>query len=208
MNTESKNNMAKEELKKLVNIRSGYSTRTRLTRSGSGGIKIIRPADISMWQPVDYTSLQIMDISPRSAESHYLKSGEILFWGRSGQIYSVLLDQVPEGVVAAGSFLVLTVHSGQNRLLPEYLNWFLNSRGAVRYFQMITGDSPQRVVTKAALENLNIPLPKPSDQFQIVKTWNLLLEEKELTMERLKIREELVNAVIEDTIEESVADER
>ena len=200
--------MIKITLEQLVSIRAGYSARTRLTQGRPGGIRVVRPADVSVWQPVDYSALQAMDIEPRNTGSHYLKSGELLFFGRSGQIYSVLLEDVPEKVIAAGSFLVLRVISGKIVVLPEYLNWFLNSSRARSFLQNIAGDSAQTVVTKSLLGELEIPLPDLNVQEQIVQTWNLLLKEKELTMERLKLREELVNAAIEDIIEESVSDEK
>ena len=192
--------MHKLELHELVNIRAGYSARTRLTQRGTGGIRVIRPADVSVWQPVDYSALQAVDIAPRNMDSHCLKSGELLFFGRAGQIYSVLLEDVPEKVIAAGSFLVLRVISGQNCLLPEYLNWFLNSSRARSFLQNTAGGSAQTVVTKSILGELEIPLPVLNVQEQIVQTWNLMLKEKELTMERLKLREDLVNQAIYRTI--------
>lgn len=194
------------KLNKLVNIRAGYSARTRLRQSGPGAIKVINPSDISSWHPVDFSKLQTVAIEPGKMENHSLKSGDLLFFGRSGQIYSVLLENVPDRVIAAGSFLVLTVNPGQKRLLPQYLNWFLNSKHAASYFQTITGESPQRVVTKTALMELDIPLPAVTVQDQIVKTWDLLLAEKELTMERLRIREEIVSNAIEGAIEGSGQD--
>ncbi len=192
--------MKKIKLNNLASIRAGYSARTRLTRGGSGGIRVIRPADVSVWQPVDYSALQTMAIEPRNVDSHCLKPGELLFFGRSGQIFSVLLEDVPDRIIAAGSFLVLTVHSGPSLLLPHYLNWYLNSSQAKDFLQRITGGSVLIVVTKSALHELLIPVPPLSVQEQIAKAWQLLLEEKELTMERLRLREEMVNQAIDSAI--------
>lgn len=175
----------------LASTRAGFPVRSRVEHDPQGDMLIVQPANLSPWQSIDFDCLHRFNSQGKGAGYHSIGQGEILFYGRAGQKYAVLVDQAPPArTVAAGSLFVISVKNPD--ILPEYLTWYLNSRQALDYFQIMTGGSPQRVVTKTILDKLEIDLPGPDIQREIVEIWSLWLKEKELTSQMLDKKESLV----------------
>lgn len=184
------------KLKEVARITAGLPARKKMEEDPQGNMRVIRPKDTAAWRRVNHDELIRIRFKGRKIESYFLKPGDILFFGRSGQSHSVVLESpVPENTAAAPSFMVLRIKD--DKTLPHYLNWYLNSDRAQKYFMAEAGGSFQRVVTKSVLENLEVPLPEQSDQERIVRIWYLWLKEERLTRQRLKHREEMVQAGID-----------
>lgn len=179
----------------LVGIRAGYPARSKIEHSDDGRVCIVQPMNIKPWEPINYAELHRFNPPNYSQSMHRLRNGDVLFFGRAGQRYAVLVDKLPaQMVVAAGSILILSCRKSE--ILPEYLVWFLNSREAHEYFEIMTGGIPQQVVTKTILEKLPVDLPDTETQREIVKVWDMWLEEQKITQKYLQAKSRLLDAGI------------
>jgi restriction endonuclease S subunit len=114
-----------------------------------------------------------------SGKDWFLKPGDILFMGRGARNFSVLIDKLPDRVLAAACFFV--VRTANSEILPEYLYWYLNQSPVEEYLKRFSGRGVHMpVIRRAVLESIDIPLPPIEVQKQVSALNKLLHKEQNL----------------------------
>jgi hypothetical protein len=120
-----------------------------------------------------------------------LKAGDMLFMARGSRNFSVLLEAIPDSVLAAACFFIIRVSNEE--VLPDYLCWYLNQVPVERYLIQNSGRGVHMpVVRRSVLENIDVPIPALEVQKKIMEMQTLEREEQELLNNLAKKRKELI----------------
>ena len=179
------------KIKEIGDISLGYTSRKGIDTSPQGSHYLLQAKDLdARTRTCELGSL--VRFSPiSSTKTSSLKKNDIVFMARGSRNFSVLLSNIPDGMVAAGCFFIIRVRT--KAVFPAYLAWFLNAEVARNYFARNRGKGVHMpVIRKATLENLDVPVPSLEKQEQIVELYSLARQEQSLLEELQKKRVLLV----------------
>ena len=155
----------------------GYSFRTRLPSIGTGTIGVIQMKDLTVHNRVDCSGLMRIKME-KFKEQHLVNRGDIIFRSR-GQVTTsaILLDDPGKAVVAAP---LIRIRVTGDSVFPEYLNWFINQIPAQAFLTSYAAGTTQKMISKQALENLEVLIPSLTRQKTIIELAMLAEEEQSL----------------------------
>ncbi len=132
------------------------------------------------------------------SEKHLLKEGDVLFAAKGTKNFAAVYDNHNEPAVASTSFFVIRLTN--QKVLPAYLAWFLNSHPIQTLLkgQAIGTSIPS--ISKQVLENLEMVVPSIEIQKTILQITILRNKEKALKMEietlrEKEIQQQIINAI-------------
>ncbi len=159
----------------------GYSFRSRLESSEIGTVSVIQMKDLTDQNRVDNNSLTLVDME-MPKEHHLVKPGDLIFRSRGLTTTSaILLDDPGTAIVAAP---LLRIRAKDRDIMPEYLNWFISQKPAQTFFASQAKGTTQRMISKEALDELEVFVPSLDRQRAIVAL-AFLAEEEQHIMEKL-----------------------
>lgn len=125
------------------------------------------------------------------SERHLLKDGDVLFAAKGTKNFAAVFENHNEPSVASTSFFV--IRPTDNKLLPQYLAWILNSQATQTLLkgQAIGTSIPS--ISKQVLENLEIAVPSTEAQKAILQITKLRNKEKSLKKEIEVLRDKYIN---------------
>lgn len=168
----------------IADIRMGVTLRGRdATRAhAAGSCQLVRIGDIS--QDGTWLNEQFVCIEPSESvrEDLFLRPGDVLFPNRGTRTTAIawLLD-LPH-TLAGAQFFVLRPDT--EKVLPEYLAWYLRTEEAARYFDGRRKGTYVPIIQRSDLAELELPLPPLAVQQKIVDVATLAVTERTLA-ERL-----------------------
>jgi hypothetical protein len=182
------------KLKMIANIQSGYISRGKIDPRDDGNCLLLQAKDVD----ADHLSCRtdaLVRFMPRlSGKDWFLKPGDILFMARGARNFSVLIDKLPDSVLAAACFFIVRIDKSE--ILPEYLWWYLNQSPVEEYLKRFSGRSVHMpVVRRAVLESIDIPLPPIKIQKQISEMTMLLQREQDLYKKLAEKRKYLMTKI-------------
>ncbi|VAX07674.1 hypothetical protein MNBD_GAMMA26-1406 [hydrothermal vent metagenome] len=122
---------------------------------------------------------ELVRVDEMPLPKHLVREGDIIFRSRAVKSFDgTLIDFEPNNVIVASPLIVITPQ--QNKVLPAYLNWFINQHITQSHFQNHAKGTAVRMVGKKALEALLVKLPSLGQQAAIVKLVSLAAEEQRL----------------------------
>lgn len=170
----------------------GYSFRGRLESDPAGEVAVVQMKDIDEANTLHSEGLLQIHL-PNLSDRHLVRPGDLLFRSRGGSYGAALVAKdFAHAVLAAPMLLVRPTSS---RLNSAYLHWLLNhpdTRTTLATFEVGTS---VKMISKAALEQLEVPLPSLEVQQRIVAIAQLAAHES-LLLEQLKTRRYTLNAGI------------
>src|SRR5437667_8846670 len=112
------------KLSTLCSIRSGYPFRGRIEHDANGIVRVIQMRDF------DYRNMTISNNltrvkEERGMEKHFLKSGDVILVAKGFNNFAIEVGPRETQTLASGSFVILRIEDTQ-RILPGYLEWYLN----------------------------------------------------------------------------------
>jgi restriction endonuclease S subunit len=120
-------------------------------------------------------------------EKHLLNNGDILLIAKGESNKACIYYQDTGPAVASSVFFVIRIQ--HNFLLPEFLQWLINTDLIQKRLFERTRGTHIRSLSKKALVDLEIEVPKLSVQKEILKINDLWKKEQSLTLELLKQKE-------------------
>ena len=190
------------KLKKIANIQSGFISRGKIDSREDGTCLLLQAKDVDADRH-SYRTDALVRFMPRlSDKDRFLKPGDILFMARGARNFSVLINKLPDSVLAAACFFV--VRTANSEILPEYLCWYLNQSPVAEYLKRFSGRGVHMpVVRRAVLESIDIPLPPIKIQKQVSEMTMLLQREQDLYKKLAKKRKYLMTEICLNSIRES-----
>ena len=183
----------KIKLKKIATVQTGYSFRSRLESKNTGAIAVIQMKDLSSTNRVCCDELVRLDMEIPKIH-HLVKPGDLIFRSRGLTANSALLADGPGDAVLAAPLLRIRVTS--NRILPEYLNWFISQLSAQSYFASCAEGTSLKMISKQSLENLEVFVPTIARQRLIVEIATLAEEEQRVMKALAEKRSQYISTTL------------
>lgn len=180
------------ELYKLIHIRPGYAFRSRPDYLNCGDYRVIRLQDIRDDNTVNWSEIARVDVDSIKQDD-ILKKGDVLFKSRGSSQSAIVIDRDEDDVIAVSQFFILRP---KEKLLPEYLAWYINQRKAQRYIAECSAGTAIQHISKKSLEGLDIPVCDMETQKKIADLYWLSQKEKAITKRIQKMRKTLINAIM------------
>jgi restriction endonuclease S subunit len=195
------------KLRKIANIQSGYISRKKIESNTHGSHFLLQARNVD-GDNLSYSTEALIRFAPDlSKKDRVLRRNDVLFMARGTKNFSVLIEDLPDSVLAAGSFFIIRVRSED--ILPEYLWWYLNQAPVENYLMRHTGRGVHMpVVTRAILENLEVPVPSMKIQKNIIETNKLMRREQELLDLLAKKKRQLATGVCLEALKDVSGKER
>lgn len=181
-------------LKDIASVQMGYSFRSRLEASEAGEVAVIQMKDFLDDNTVDCSEL--VRINMNSMKEHHLaQSGDLVFRSRGQVTTAAVLLEYPGKAVVAAPLLRIRV-TMPDRILPEYLNWYISQRDAQIFLTSRAKGTVQKMISKQAIEDLEVALPSLEKQKSIVELATLSAREQTLLHTLADKREQYISTVL------------
>jgi restriction endonuclease S subunit len=135
---------------------------------------------------------------PCVTANQILVPGEVLMTARGSKPRAAAFIQSERATVASSQFLVLRP---SKEATAEYLCWFLNQPGTIRYFRAHLKGSGIPFLPKETLLELRVPLPPLPVQEKIVQIHKLSNQEQRIMGQLQEKRKELVGVWLQELIQ-------
>ncbi len=184
----------KIKIKKLAMVQMGYSFRSRLEASSSGGVAVIQMKDLLDDNTVGCGDLVKIDME-MVKEHHLVQKGDLVFRSRGHVTTAAVLLEEPGKAVVAAPLLRIRI-TKPDRVLPEYLNWYISQRDAQIFLTSRAKGTVQKMISKQAIEELEVSLPSLEKQKNIVELASLIAREQNLLQQISEKREKYISTVL------------
>ena len=181
-------------LQHIAEIRAGCPFRERLEADAAGNIRVIQLKDLSDRNIVDFSNA-VRIYMPSPSESYFLHKGDLVFRSRGYITTAALMMEDADDVILAAPFLRIRIHD-RMLVLPDYLNWYISTKPAQRYFTARQTGTSVNMVAAGELAALPIPVPPLSVQHQIADIAELAEKEYWLETELMQKRKQYTEALL------------
>lgn len=181
-------------LKDLVTVQTGYSFRSRLDTSERGNVAVIQMKDLRDDNTVDCQSLVKVDLDGMK-EHHFVQKGDLVFRSRGLVTTSAVLLDDPGRAVVAAPLLRIRIND-YDRVLPEYLNWYIGQREVQLFLDSRAKGTFQKMIGKEAIEDIEVFLPVLEKQKCIIELAKLSGHEQTLLHELAEKRDQYISTVL------------
>jgi restriction endonuclease S subunit len=160
----------------------------------NGSFQFVRIGDIS--QDGTLRSKDFVRIEPNESvpEDLWLCSGDVLFPNRGTRTTALAFPIDAPRIIVGPQFFI--VRPDRNRVLPEYLAWFLRSPQSAAHFDSRRKGTYVQIVQRKDLAELELPLPPLEKQRQIVGVAALALRERELSEQIQNLQWRYTNEIL------------
>jgi hypothetical protein len=181
------------KLKEIASVQVGYSFRTRLESMSAGEIAVIQMKDLTGENRVECGNLARVDME-NLKHHHLVRPGDLVFRSRGLVTKSALLvDDPGRAVIAAPLFRIRAMHES---ILPEYLNWFINQAPTQNFLTSHARGTAQQMISKEALESLEVVVPPLERQRTIVEVAELAEHEQNLMRKVAEKRRHYISTML------------
>ena len=172
----------------------GYSFRSRLESSEGGGVAVIQMKDLLADNTVGCDDLVRIDLDAVKAH-HLAQRGDLVFRSRGSLATAAVLLGDPGKAVVAAPLLRIRVTKPE-KVLPEYLNWYISQRDAQIFLTSRAKGTVQKMISKQAIEELEVTLPSLEKQKAIVELATLSAREQTLLHTLADKREQYISTIL------------
>ena len=184
----------KIKIKKVATVQMGYSFRSRLEAVEGGGVSVIQMKDLLGDNTVNCDGLMKIDMEAVK-EHHLARKGDLVFRSRGHTATSAVLLDDPGKAVVAAPLLRIRV-TKPDKVLPEYLNWYISQRDAQIFLTSRAKGTVQKMISKQAIEDLEVALPSLEKQKAIVEVAVLSDREQALLHTLADKRDQYISTVL------------
>lgn len=139
--------------------------------------------------------------STYATQKHLLRHGDVLFAAKGTKNFATWYEMNNQPAVASTSFFVIRLNESiKEKVLPEFLVWFINHPYSQKYLKARAIGSAIVSISKAVLGDLEVSVPDLQIQKAILKITELRNTEKDLikkieTHRENKIQQQLINGL-------------
>lgn len=166
----------KSKIKQLATVQMGYSFRSRLEASIGGKVAVIQMKDLLQDNTVDCKALVNIDMETVK-EHHLAQKGDLVFRSRGLITTAAILLEDPGKAVVAAPLLRIRITKPE-KILPEYLKWYISQRDAQIFLTSRAKGTVQKMISKHAVEDIEVYLPGLEQQKNIVDLAKLSARER------------------------------
>lgn len=184
----------KTTIGEVAEIRAGYTSRGRMECDPEGEVAVIQNKDIADGR-VKLSGLERLPLAAGSTMNR-VHGGDIVFRTKGTSFCFALVEQEPEReTIVAAPLSLLRVRNGA-AADPAYLVWLLSQEHAQAVLGSMAHGTAVRVVSKAALEKMELTLPPMEEQRRVAEIARLSAEVCRLTHELAEMKAAYVQATL------------
>ena len=184
----------KLKIKQLATVQMGYSFRSRLEASRGGEIAVIQMKDLLQDNTVGCKKL--VKIEMETVKKHHLsQKGDLVFRSRGQITTAAILLEDPGKAVVAAPLLRIRI-TKPDKILPEYLNWYISQRDAQIFLASRAKGTVQKMISKQSIEDLEVCLPTMKQQKEIVELAKLSAREQTILGTLSEKRDQYISTVL------------
>ena len=166
------------QIKSFATVQMGYSFRSRLETFENGSVAVIQMKELLDDNTIGCDGLARIDMDDIK-EHHLVQKGDLVFRSRGLQATAAVLLDDPGKAVVAAPLLRIRVTKPE-KVLSGYLNWYISQRDAQIFLTSRAKGTVQKMISKQALEDLEVALPSLEKQKTIVELASLIAREQAL----------------------------
>lgn len=182
------------KIKQLATVRMGYSFRSRLEASRGGKVAVIQMKDLLQDNTVGCKKL--VKIEMETVKEHHLaQKGDLVFRSRGQITTAAILLEDPGKAVVAAPLLRIRI-AKPDKILPEYLNWYISQRDAQIFLASRAKGTVQKMISKQTVEDMEVYLPTLKQQQHIVDLAKLSARERTILGTLSEKRDQYISTVL------------
>lgn len=186
----------KINLKTITTIQTGFFGRP----SAKGKVLYLQTKDFDENALLKASLYPVLDFECKN-EKHLLLNKDILFAAKGSKNFAALYESKKLSAVASTSFFVIRLLEKYiNKVLPEYLVWFINHPNSQKILKGQAIGTSIVSISKTVLEELEISIPSIDIQKIILKIADLHSKEKKMNQQieilrEKQIQQQIINAI-------------
>ncbi len=182
----------KETIREIADIQIGYQFRGKAEADPQGTHKVIQIRDFDELLGLRTENLLSARLKG-DAGRYVVKENDVLFLSRGHKNNAIAINTPLVNTVAASYFFILRIK--QDRVLPDYLAWYINQAPAQEYLHSVARRGTHiPLVPLSAFNDLAVDIPDTETQRRIVEVDRLFERENQLTMQLQERRSQLIKA--------------
>jgi restriction endonuclease S subunit len=179
------------KLRAISEIKTGHTFRGKVPSSIEGTVTVFQPKDIENGV-ITAEQLKVQESTVSVINKHLLQVGDILLANKGIKFSTFIYNGCPTNAIATSSFFV--IRPDANRVLPEYLLWFLREEEVLSFLAQSVVGSTIQSITLSVTENIPIRLPETKIQRRIVEMVSCIKNEEACMQSYIKIRKDFLGA--------------
>lgn len=184
----------KLKIKQLATVQMGYSFRSRLEASRGGEVAVIQMKDLLQDNTVGCKNLIKVEMEIVK-EHHLAQKGDLVFRSRGQITTAAILLEYPGKAVVAAPLLRIRI-TKPDKILPEYLNWYISQRDAQIFLTSRAKGTVQKMISKQTVEDMEIYLPTLEKQQHIVDLAKLSAQEQTILSTLSEKRDQYISTLL------------
>lgn len=187
----------------VADIKTGFPLRKAAKEALAGDALLVQMKDVAPSGDIKWkNTIKISTDGSRNPD--WLKEHDILFVGRGSRFFAVHVDTVKNQSLASPHFYVLRSKAA-NKVLPEFLAWYLNSSMAQKFYNANQEGSALSYISRKTLISMPIQIPDIETQNKIVNTSKCWNKQQQLLKELIQQKSAYINALLEQTLKGEAA---
>ena len=182
------------KLKSVTDIQMGYSFRSRLEPEDDGDVAVIQMKDLLDDNTVSCENA-IRVYMDSIKETHLVQKGDLVFRSRGNVSTTALLNEDPGRAIVAAPLIRIRV-TKKDKVLPEYLNWYISQRAAQRYLTSRARGTSQIMISVDAVGEMDVEIPSLDRQKKIVELAWLMNRERDLVHKLVEKKEQYISSIL------------
>lgn len=189
----------------IATVRAGYSFRTKLEPAVDGDTLVLQMKDISPSGEIDMRGVTRIRLGEVAA--HQLQKGDLIVKARGNLNTAGIVSGLPKATLIPASPL-LVVRVKDDKILPQYLQWYLNNPVTQSKLTATATGSYVPTVSKQSLEEMEINLLPLADQELIIRIAELAAKELLLRTAIARMRKDAADRILMSFSKKSAGDVR
>ena len=170
----------------IADIRLGTSFRERVLPEADGKFLVVQGKDVGTDGSLVIDGMARVTDVPGKGAPDTLTAGELVFQTRGVTYRAASVPDPAPLMVAAGSLFILRPDA--SRLLADYLVFFLNLPTTQALLRQLATGSTIPNLRRAAIEQLEVPLPTLADQQKLVAVGRLVRQQADIEARLTNLR--------------------
>lgn len=184
--------MVRRSLGEIAEIRGGYIAPASSPSGVEGTVRGLQASDVGPDGSIAWPAVRAVS-APRDPGRYELREGDVLLPLRSMRMAATVARHVPTGVIAVGSWAMLTPRAEQ--AVPDFLAWYLNHPTTARRLGKLSQGSSLQFLSLGAIRDFEVELPSIEVQHRIARAHQLESRVSELEQQLAYARKQLVDAI-------------
>lgn len=182
------------KLSTICEVQTGYTARSRLEPARLGGVPAVQLRDLTGEEDLDPGMLGHYELG-LSFDRYWAKAGDVLFRSR-GERNTAVNVVFGSGAAAVAILPLMILRPNPDLVTGKYVAWYINQPDTQAYFDKCARGTGLRMIPKACIDDLEVPVPDLRTQQLVVEIDSLARREGALLAALAQKKKEFTSFVL------------